>query len=320
MTPHDLRKRATPAGATGSTSAAGNAVAGHSVNDRISVVVLTHDRPDELMRTLEHLTTLPEQPQIIVVDNASADAVASRVMARFAPVRLVRCADNVGAAARNTGAAWVATDYVAFCDDDCWWAPGALARAVAILDANPRIAVLSARVLVGENAREDATCTAMACSRLPSAGLPGPALVGFMAGASVFRTAAFRQAGGYESRLFIGGEEELIALDLLSDEWKIVYAPMLTVHHYPSPQRDAPARRVLLARNAIWVGWLRLPARDAWRRTGHVLRDCARTGRLLYTMGVTLRGAPWVLRHRRCVAPQVMELLHRVQRDAGDDE
>jgi GT2 family glycosyltransferase len=317
MMSHDLRKSAVPAGATGSASAA---AADSLTNDRISVVVLTHDRPDELTRALEHLTALPERPQIIVVDNASADTVASRVIARFAPVRLVRCADNVGAAARNTGAAWVATDYVAFCDDDCWWAPGALARAVAILDANPRIAVLSARVLVGENAREDPICTAMACSRLPSAGLPGPALVGFMAGASVFRTAAFRQAGGYESRLFIGDEEELIALDLLSQEWKIIYAPMLTVHHHPSPQRDARARRLLLARNAIWIGWLRLPARDAWRRTGHVLRDCARSGRLLYVVGATLRGAPWVLRHRRCVTPQVVELLHRVEHDTGDDE
>jgi len=53
-------------------------------------------------------------------------------------------------------------------------------------------------------------------SPLASRDLAGPPLTGYIAGACVFRTDVFRAVGGYEPRLFTGGEEELVALDLLA--------------------------------------------------------------------------------------------------------
>lgn len=50
---------------------------------------------------------------------------------------MIRLANNRGAVARNVGVAEVATRYVAFCDDDCWWAQGSLQRAAEILDRCP---------------------------------------------------------------------------------------------------------------------------------------------------------------------------------------
>ena len=47
----------------------------------------------------------------------------------------------------------------------------------------------------------------MAASPLDARGLPGPALIGFMAGAVVMRTAAYREVGGYEPRLFHTADE-----------------------------------------------------------------------------------------------------------------
>ena len=100
----------------------------------------------------------------------------------------------------------------------------------------------------------------MANSPLPADGLPGPSLLGLLAGATVFRRDAFLGAGGYDPRFFLGGEEALLALDLVAGGWVLVYAGDLTVHHYPSAQRDASSRRRLLARNRLWVAWLRRPA------------------------------------------------------------
>jgi GT2 family glycosyltransferase len=40
---------------------------------RISIVVLTHNRADELIATLERLLALPDNPPIFVADNASHD-------------------------------------------------------------------------------------------------------------------------------------------------------------------------------------------------------------------------------------------------------
>jgi hypothetical protein len=104
-----------------------------------------------------------------------------------------------------------------------WWEAGSLARAVRVLDASPGVAVLSARVLVGESLELDETCVRMRNSPLESADLPGPPLTGYIAGACVFRTGVFRAVGGYEPRLFMGGEEELVALDLRKQLSKAVH-------------------------------------------------------------------------------------------------
>jgi GT2 family glycosyltransferase len=283
---------------------------------RVSVVVLTHNRAPELARTLAHTLALPERPPVIVVDNGSGDGTAAMVAARFPEVRLIRLRENFGAAARNVGARSAATRYVAFCDDDTAWAPGSLALAEALLDDHPRVAALSARVLVGAERREDPACAAMAASPLPSWDLPGRAVVGFLAGASVFRRDAFLDAGGYEPRFFIGGEEALLAYDLLARGWRIVYSDRLTVHHHPSSYRDAGARRRLLLRNALWVAWLRRPFPSALARTLRVLWAGLPDRAAIAGCVDALRGLPWVLRNRRVIPPHV-EAMRRQAR-VGD--
>ena len=220
---------------------------------RISVVVLTHNRAASVRETLCRLRALPECPRIVVADNASTDDTVPMIGHAFPGVCLVQCGSNSGAAGRNQAVACVDTEYVAFCDDDTWWEPGSLAHAVHVFDESPRVAVLNARIAVGVSGDTDPVCDVMRHSPLDSAGLPGPELVGYMAGASVFRTAVFREAGGYAPRLFLGGEEELLALDVLARGHAIVYCDSLTVAHHPSTARDSALRRRLLARNAAWI-------------------------------------------------------------------
>lgn len=281
-------------------------------SDCLAVVVLTYNRAAELRRTLEHLRALPEQPRIIVVDNGSSDGTAMMVRRLFPEVELVSMPFNMGAAARNAGARKAGTRYVAFCDDDTWWKQGALAKAVELLDRYPQVAVLSARVLVAEEGREDPTCALMAASPLPSDQLPGPALLGFLAGACVMRRQAFLDAGGYEPNFFIGGEEALLTLDVIAAGWSVVYAPQLTVYHHPSPVRDNRRRERLLARNALWVAWMRLPLAQALRDTLRICR-ASRPQVLGPALLAALRGLPWVVRRRR-VLPENVLLLYRMLR------
>jgi GT2 family glycosyltransferase len=279
---------------------------------RLSVVILTHNRVPELLHTLARLQALPERPPLIVVDNASDDDTAALVRARFPEVQLIRLERNLGAAARNAGVQRAATPYVAFCDDDTWWAPGALTQAADLLDAHPRIAVLNARILIGDDLREDPTCARMARSPLPAGPLPGPALIGFMAGAAVFRRSAYLEAGGYEPALFLGGEETLLGIDLAARGWAMVYAPQLLLHHHPSPRRDSRRRHRLLARNAIWIAWLRLRWPTALRQTLRALRLAHRWRVLPATLADTLRGLPWALRHRRVTTRDVESMYRKV--------
>jgi GT2 family glycosyltransferase len=266
------------------------------------MVILTWNRVDELMRTVAHSVALPERPEVVVVDNGSQDGSAQRVSKAFPDVKLVRLPRNIGAAARNHGVKAVNAPYVAFSDDDTLWSPGSLAAGAALLDAHSEVAVLCARVLVGPERREDRASLAMASSPLPGVGLPGREVIGFMAGACLFRREAFIQAGGYEPQLFIGAEESLLSLDIAALGWRLVYTDAMTVHHLPSRLRDDVARRPLVMRNLLWAAWGRrsLPAASAI--TMDILRDW-RDPQVRAGLRAALARWSWVLARRRVVPP-----------------
>jgi GT2 family glycosyltransferase len=293
-----------------SAAPAGSERAGRAADPRTTVVVLTHNRAAELERTLARLRDLPEKPRIIVVDNGSRDDTAARVRGRFPDVALLRNTVNLGAAGRNRGVEAVRSPYVAFCDDDTWWEPGALRTAADLLDAYPRLGALAARVLVGDKAALDPACARMAASPLDSRGLPGPALIAFMAGAVVMRVQAFRAVGGYEPRLFIGAEEMLFALDMAVLGWSMAYAPEVVTHHHPSPARDPVPRRIVLARNRMWIAWMRLPLASALQETRAALREAREHGVAAAVLRAALEGLPWALSRRRVLPPGV-DAMHR---------
>jgi GT2 family glycosyltransferase len=277
----------------------------------VSVVIATRNRGPELLGTLARLAALAERPRIVVVDNGSTDGTAELVQASHPGVQVVGLRRNRGGAARTVGARLVDTPYVAFSDDDSWWAPGALSRAVDLLERHPRLAVLAAKVLVGPEERLDPVCDEMAHSPLPSApDLPGPPVLGFIACGAVVRRAAFLEVGGFDVRLGVGGEEELLSIDLAARGWGLAYVAEVVAHHHPSPSRDPSGRRRVQVRNALWSAWLRRPLDGAARRTAHLAalalhQPGTSTGLLLAMLGL-----PWVLRERRPV-PRELEAALR---------
>jgi len=282
---------------------------------RVSVVIATRNRGPELLGTLARLRALQERPPIVVVDNGSTDGTAELVRARHPEVRVVGLRRNRGGAARTIGARLVDSPYVAFSDDDSWWAPGALRRAADLLDRHPRLAVLAARVLIGPQVRLDPVCDQMAHSPLPAADdLPGPSVLGFIACGAVVRRTAFLEVGGFNVRLGVGGEEELLSVDLAAGGWGLAYVEEVVAHHHPSPSRDPSGRRRVQVRNALWSTWLRRPLGGAARQTAHLAalalqQPGARSGILL-----ALLGLPWVLRERRPV-PEELEAALRTLAD-----
>jgi GT2 family glycosyltransferase len=285
---------------------------------RVAVVVITHNRRPELLRSLARLRQLPEQPHVVVVDNGSTDGTAEAVRAWFPEVELIARPENLGAVGRNLGVARLSTPYVAFCDDDTWWEPGSLRAAADALDAHPRLAVVTARILVEPGGREDPIVPELRDSPVRGADwLPGPALGSFLAGASVLRREAFTEVGGFSARLWLGGEEELMAGDLAAAGWELCYLPELTVHHQASRARDPHRRRCDGIRNTLWTTWLRRPLRPALRRTVHLLRTVPRDRVTARGLLAAVRGAPWVLRERRVLPPYAearFAALDRAQR------
>ncbi|EHY90849.1 glycosyltransferase family 2 protein [Saccharomonospora azurea] len=281
---------------------------------RVSVVMITHNRRDEVLRTLEVMTSLPDAAPIVVADNASTDGTADAIADLFPHVSLLRCDRNLGALARNLAVRQIRTPYVAFCDDDTRWQPGALTRAVELLDTYPGLASVTGRCLVEPHLEEDPITPELRDSPVRGPDwLPGPALLGVMAGLTTFRVEAFRQVGGFSPRMWLGGEEELLAIDLAAHGWWMCWDPDIVIHHAPSRQRDPRRRRRLGIRNTLWTMWLRRPVRSAARRTLDVLRSAPRDAATLAAVAEALRGLPWVLSERRVVPPSVEEGLRSLE-------
>jgi GT2 family glycosyltransferase len=282
---------------------------------RVAVVVATRNRRDGLLATLDRLKALSERPAVVVVDNGSTDGTPGAVRAGHPDVKVIPLSRNAGAAARSVGVLEVEEPYVAFSDDDSWWAPGSLSRAADLLDAHPGLAVVAARVLVGRTESMDPTCIAMGSSPLRHrAGPgPGPAVLGFVACGAVVRRSAFLAVGGFDERFGVGGEEELLALDLAAAGWDLAYVPDIVAHHHPAPSRDVPDRRRNEVRNALCCAWLRRPFLSAMRRTTVLLRGWHRDPARRRGLADAARRLPWVLRERRVIPRPVEQSLRRLE-------
>ena len=281
---------------------------------KVSVVIATHERRDAVLATIEHLRRLASRPPVIVVDNGSSDGTAAAVR-RSAPwAALVALPRNVGAAGRTIGVREARTPYVAFCDDDSWWAPDALLRARRHLDEHPSVGLIAARVLVGPEQREDPVSRAMAASPLPRDRGPATPVLGFLACGAVVRRDAFLGVGGFEPRFGIGGEEQLLAIDLAAAGWELVHLPEVVAHHHPGTvTRDRARRRRDQTRNAVWCAWLRRPARRALVLSLREARIAIGDRPALWGLADAIRHGAWVARERRAVEPWLERRLRLLE-------
>jgi GT2 family glycosyltransferase len=269
----------------------------------VTVVVATRNRRADL------LVSLPRhEAPVVLVDNASTDGSASL---SFPSVRVIPLRRNVGAVARNVGVQAARTPYVAFADDDSWWAPGALAQAVRVLDAHPAVALVTGRMLVGAAERLDPLSAAMAAAPLgTSPGGAGPDVLGFAACAAVVRRSAYLAVGGFDDVVRFPGEEERLTLDLASAGWLLSYVDDLVMHHHPSPSRGpASERQAQIVRSALLTACMRRPWPEvvALASAGMRAGGPARDGVL-----AALPRLPAALRRRRVVAPWLEERLNRL--------
>jgi GT2 family glycosyltransferase len=264
----------------------------------VTVVVMTRNRWPDLKRSLAR-----HEAPVILVDNGSTDGTPEHVRRHFPQIEVVELGRNHGSPARNIGVERARTPYVAFADDDSWWAPGALARAAAIFDAHPRLGLLAARMLVDPAGREDTICEQMAAAPLGTAeDMPGPTVLGFLACGAVVRRDAYLAAGGFDDLIFFMGEEERLALDLTTRGWGLAYVHDVVAHHHPSPARATTGRQARAGRNRLLTAVLRRPWSVVLQAAGRELTG----GRAGWSaVGQVLPVLPRAVARRRRVPPRV---------------
>lgn len=273
--------------------------------ESVTIVVATRNRRDELARTL-----LRHEAPVVVVDNGSSDGTAAAARAAPGVVDVVELGRNHGAYGRTIGALRAATPYVAFADDDSWWAPGSLERAVKVLQEYPRLVVLAAQVRVMPQDELDPLCRVMADSSSSGLGrpedLPGSSVLGFMACAAVVHRGAFLAVGGFDDIVRFPGEEERVALDLAAAGLSLAYVPEVVAYHEPSPRREDPGRRAArITRSRLLTGLLRRP----WSAVGRDAAAAVRAGGAARRgLVAALPAAPAALRRRSVVDARPAEV------------
>jgi GT2 family glycosyltransferase len=274
----------------------------------VTCVVASRNRRRDLLASLPR-----HEAPVVLVDNGSTDGTVDAVRAAHPEVTVVPLDHNAGALARTLGVERAGTPFVAFTDDDSWWAPGDLARAVDIMRAHPRLGLLAARILVGPEEQLDPVCVELARSPLGTdPDLPGPSLLGFVACAALVRTDAFTTAGGFDPVVRFPGEEERLALDLAAAGWGVAYVDDVTVHHHPSLRREPDAeRQVGIWRSRLLTAVMRYPVRDLAGQLVRALR-AGRAGR--HGLAGALPRVPAALRRRRVLPASVMTGVRELQK------
>ena len=281
----------------------------NKLSEKISLVIIAKDRARSLETSLKHLTTLQESVPIAVVDNHSEDDTVEVVRKKYPGVDLLQLPENHGSAGRNIGVEHARTPYIAFADDDSWWKDGALQAAITYFEKYPQLGLIQGKIIL-HGKRVEPACQLMDESPLtPPCDFPGKAILGFVACGAMVRKEAFLSAGGFHHHFGVGGEEELLALDMAAEGWLLAYCDDIIAFHNPSPIRNKTRRKQLAVRNHLWSVWLRRPRRSVYSETTPLLQKAITDRNVRKGVLEAFVGLPWIIKERK---PLSAELEHEI--------
>jgi GT2 family glycosyltransferase len=208
----------------------------------VSVVVLSFNRKEETLRCLAAVAKQTyAHLELVVLDNGSSDGSADAVAIAFPQATLFRMPKNYGDWQGRDIAAWNCRgDYLLFLDNDAEPQPDTIAKLVERMEAEPELAVVEAKVMDPETGEPEGVGDA------PELADVDHYKASFLGGASLIRTAAFRQAGGFPHYL-LGGGEPFISYRFLDLGFRILHYAGTTIFHSKSKHERVPAARYFLA-------------------------------------------------------------------------
>jgi glycosyltransferase involved in cell wall biosynthesis len=205
----------------------------------LSVIVVSLNEGESLRRTVDNLRdTLPQQSEIIVVDDGSTDRSSGFLSEGYDGVTLLRPEGRLGAiAARNLGASQAKGDVLVFSDAHVVAPPGWVDPLVDVL-ARPEVGAAAPAISTMRPAVEatgygqkwqDASLTVAWLGQKSSAPYPVPLLgAGFLA----LRRDVFTEIGGFDSGLVLwGAEDSELSMRLWMYGYECWVVPGVDVQH-----------------------------------------------------------------------------------------
>jgi GT2 family glycosyltransferase len=236
---------------------------------KVSVLIHNLNRASILERCLSSVAKQTYRPlEVLILDAGSTDGSpevirnAARVMEEAGmEVKCKSCPPMGVAASRNYGAKQASGELLCIIDNDaCFIDSTSIDQAVLSFQANPRLAVISFRILASDTGEIDPFTWVYRRPLKPWSGKEFKTFT-FTGGGFCTRAEAFQGAGGFWDHLEYSREEEEIGLALLNERWELLYVPGVIIRHFsdPSGRATIAQRRNIELKNGILVFWRRLP-------------------------------------------------------------
>jgi GT2 family glycosyltransferase len=228
---------------------------------KVSILILTYNRPDELIKTVESLETLNlENTEVIVVDNASEEP-AKDVLKSYPFVSVITLENNIGVGARNVAIKKAAGDIVITLDDDVRGiTKDGIGRIINEFSKDPKLAALNFKVLEEGTGKQINWCHHR---KVEDWGDKAFDTYEISEGAVALRREAVISVGLYPENYFISHEGPDLAIRLMNLGGVVRYEPKISVNHARSEVARVSWRRYYYdSRNLIWFvykyfGWRR---------------------------------------------------------------
>ncbi len=197
-----------------------------SATPTVSLVISVWNRKDDLRENLAAIQAQTVAPlEVIVVDNNSSDGTPEMVFAEFPSVQVIRMphSDYGACETFNIGFSSARGDYIGILDDDVILPPDFIAAMLAEFETEPDSTVLlSPKVVEPEMPDWYKDSPAVNTPRYMST---------FRGCGSMAKAPALRQAGFYDIRFFIFGNERDLTTRLLNLGYRVKMVPSIVVFH-----------------------------------------------------------------------------------------
>ena len=278
---------------------------GAAARDRISVMITTRNRVEDLKRTCRVLQTLDPQPdEILITADGCSDGTVEFVRAELPGAKLIINNEGCGSvASRHRMMREASSELVLALDDDSYpEQPDCLARLAPLFAERPKLAVAHFPQ------RSDEYPDSLTRADF------GPARMtrSFANSGACLRRSVYLELPGFEPRFFHMYEEPDYALQCVAAGYEVYYTPVVTVrHHYSSQTRSRIRNHHRHASNSILSALLRCPFPQV---VGLVLRRAWSQFQFAWSQGMdwvlrepvwwwrAMAGIGYCLRRRRAVA------------------
>jgi GT2 family glycosyltransferase len=241
------------------------------------IIILSLERTTE---TLSAIASARAQSgvscHIFVLDQGSCSASLSHLALAVGGqpnVSLYLSGANLGVAAgRNLVSELGHGRVIVALDNDAEFADNqTVARLVASLDAEPTLGAIGCRIVRYADGRDDRSSWGYPTALMPSAGSCFDAVT-FVGAGHAIRREAWRQAGGYDPRLFFCWEEYDFCLRAIACGWQVRYRGDIVIRHKVCGEKRLhwnASRWFFHVRNRLYIerklgrGWWSLSPRIA---------------------------------------------------------